>query len=169
MKHLSPEATYLLEDIKNLLPNDPDDPYEKVLYWEYLLEVLTALQEEYIAKKEQEIQHIQQDGITSTSYVLEVPVRNIRTVDIKKLKILYPDLYSDLVFIGPHDITRIIGKKALHSAVVELLGEEAAAYERVNITELQTRLSHDELTSCITITRKELPPVITTKKEGRSR
>ncbi len=164
MKRLSPEAASLLEELKELIPPDPENPFEKVYYWESLLEVLNTLQEEYTQKKDREIQRIQEENITSKTYVLLTPVRNVRTVSIEKLRLLYPDLYRDLVFIGPHDITRLIGKKALHRAVVELLGnDEAAAYERVNITDLRERLTGDELSSCLTVTQKELPPIVRKK------
>lgn len=161
MTQLSPEAVSFLEELKELIPPDPEDPFEKVYYWEYLLEALDALLKEYSQKKDWEIQRIQEENITSRNYVLQTPVRTVRSVSIEKLKLLYPDLYGDLVFIGPHDLTRLIGKKALHKAVVELLGkDEAAAYERVNITDLRERLTGDELNTCLIVTQKELPPVV---------
>ncbi|HJJ97148.1 MAG TPA: hypothetical protein O0X38_05890 [Methanocorpusculum sp.] len=165
MGSTSDKTEELVHDIRDGLPKEPDDPYEKVFFYQCLLEALTKLQAEYTYRRGREIQKIRTENIRHPAYQLVIPVRKRRSVDVAKLRVLYPEIYDEFAYIKPYDIIKIFGRKSLRTAAVQLIGEEEThQYEAVNVTEIAEKLTADELKSCVTLTETEQTPVVRQKR-----
>lgn len=118
MGSTSDKTEELVHDIRDGRPKEPDDPYEKVFFYQCLLEALTKLQAEYTYRRGREIQKIRTENIRHPAYQLVIPVRKRRSVDVAKLRVLYPEIYDEFSYIKPYDIIKIFGRKSLRTAAV---------------------------------------------------
>lgn len=126
-----------------------------------IFEALEILQAEYTHRRDEEIQRIREENLKSPTYKLLTPKKKRRAIDTEKFKLLFPELYTEFVYIKAYDLEKIFGRRALFQAAVQLIGtEKLGPYEHINITEVRGKLTEDELKSCILYRETEGVPVV---------
>ena len=83
MKPISEEASGILKTIKSSLPENTEDPFEKVLFYGYILEALEYMRDE-------EINRIQTEKIKSMVYKLLIPTKKLRAITTQTFQLLFP-------------------------------------------------------------------------------
>ena len=73
MKPISEEASGILKTIKSSLPENTEDPFEKVLFYGYILEALEYMRDEEINRIHEAINRIQTEKYNSMVYKLLSP------------------------------------------------------------------------------------------------
>ncbi len=107
MKPISEEASGILKTIRSSLPENTEDPFEKVLFYGYILEALEYMRDEYTYMRDEEIKRIQTEKLKSRVYKLLIPKKKRRAIDTEKFQLLFPELYAEHVYVKPYNLEKI--------------------------------------------------------------
>jgi len=80
-----------------------------------------------------------EDGIRSDG-VYELKTKTRRSIDAKRFRALYPDVYDDIAVISATAAEKILGKELLREAVRTRYPEEFYEHATVNVGDAEKRL-----------------------------